>query len=329
MKVFDRLAKYRSFAPYLVMAFFLLSIVFSAIPATTGTLAGWIICAILGLIFVRVAFPRSYLYGLWLLVIYILSGVGVLFFNGVGLTGGQGIAVGILIEIIAIYILYHLIFQVKGLRDVGEGPYVPLGLWAIAAIVFFLFANGAFASLVTWAKGNGELTGYIALEGLLVFTFMFIMVRAEQCVLFLEEGAKAIRRTRTGVAAAKGRPVTTTWSRGRGARPRKGKKRPRGKKAAPAGGDCPICKGRLRMVERICPECGEVEKTAVCKTSSHIFLPCPSCGKANFHRRYRCKNCNARLKGAILCRECGVESDVEEWRTLKARPGKKKKKRSK
>ena len=84
-------------------------------------------------------------------------------------------------------------------------------------------------------------------------------------------------------------------------------------KGPAAVGSCPICRSRLRIVDRVCPECDHLEKTAACAKNGHLFVPCPSCGKANFHGDYRCKNCNSKLKEAILCRECGIESDLHEW----------------
>jgi hypothetical protein len=321
LKLFERLKGFQPLAPYLVIVFFIISIGFSSMPSEPAVLAAWLVTGLIGIIFIRVAFPRSYLYGLWLLVIYILAGVGVMFFNGVGLTGSQGIGVGILLEIVALYILYHLVFQVKGLRDIGEGPYVPLGLWSMAVFLFFVFSNGAFASLVRWSMIGGKLGGYIGFEVLLVLMVVFILVKAEQCVLYLEEGPKALRRTR-GVKA-KRRVIAVGRSKvGRRAKA-DSRKKARSKKAADVG-SCPICGSRLRIVDRVCPECDNLEKTAVCSKNGHLFLPCPSCGKANFHGDYRCKNCNSKLKGSILCRECGLESDLHEW-APKERRGRSKK----
>lgn len=315
MRLFDRMGTLRPLAPYLVLVFFIISVAFSALSSDPGAITMWVLFGLLGVIFLKVAFPRSYLYGLWLLTIYILAGVGVLFLNGVGLTGGQGIGVGILLEIIAIYIVYHLIFQVKGLRDIGEGPYVPLGLWSMAVILFFIFSNGAMASLVGWANADAmtaNLGNYVAFEVMIVLLVVFIFVKAEECVLYLEEGPRAIRDT---AGAPKHRPRSTRAARARTAARARSERRGKPKKVK-ADRSCPICRSELKVVRRKCPECSSKEETAVC-TTGHAFIPCPSCGTANFHGDYRCKNCNAKLSESILCTKCGTESDLQLWRKLK------------
>lgn len=315
-----RMTMLQPIAPYLVLFMFILSIVFSMFPMAGGYMLLWALTGLIGVYFLWVSFPRGLTYGLWLLAIYILSGFAAFLFYGFVLPGGQGIAIGMLLEVLAGYVVYNLILEVKGIRDVIEGPRVTLGLWTIAVVLFFLASNGAMGGLAFWVRSGGNLYGYAALEVIMTLLVLYIFTRTELCIQYMEEGPMAVRRIYE-------RPTSTLETstervirsaKGVATRTRKAITPTRKGKGVGLGvlEDCPLCSSRLKLVKRACPNCGGTESTAVCEKSGHVYIPCPSCGKASFHGDYRCKKCDAKLGEQILCRKCGKEADLVDWRAV-------------
>ena len=317
VSAWDRIMMLQPVAPIFVLVLFIISIALSALPKTSPNIILWALTGLGGVFFLRIAYPRAFGYGLWLLAIYVLSGFAMFFLNGLGLKGPQGIAVGLLLEVVAGYIVYQLLVEIKGVRDIGEGPYVPLGLWSLAVVLFFLLANGSIGSLAYWVKNGGNLYGYLGLEVLMSLVVLFVFSRAELCVIYLEEGPRAARRRAPEPTMALPEATDKVIQTARTVVTRTRKAITPGRRAVvKAEEKCPICGSHLRVVMRACPNCDEPESSAACRRSSHVFLPCPSCGRANFQGEYRCKGCNAKLTESILCRKCGKEADLVEWKTL-------------
>jgi hypothetical protein len=312
----DRIMGLQPVAPYIVLFMFIISIIFSVLARTNANLFLWGLFGVIGVYFLYVAFPRSFYYGLWLLGTYLLCGVGIFFLNGLILTGIQGLVIGFLLEILGAYIIYNLIVEVKGMRDTIEEKRIPLGLFSLGAYLFFFSVTGALGGLAYWIKHGGNLYGYVGLEVISVLLVLFVYDRMEVCALYFEEGPVMARRlaqkpavgleAQTQKVLRSAKVVVT--------RTRKAMN-PKGAKDAQqeAAEMCPICNSRFKVVMRSCPNCDEPERTAVCVKAGHVFIPCPSCGKANFNADYRCKKCNAKLSERIFCRKCGKEADLVEW----------------
>ena len=315
LSISERIKELQPVAPVIVLFTFILSIVFSVLSNTKPNLFLWGLFALIGVYFLYVAFPRSFYYGLWLFATYILSGVGAFFLAGFIVAGPQGIIIGLLLMVLGAYVIYNLIIEVKGMRDAIEGQRIPLGLFTLGSYLFFLSVAGALGGLAYWVRSGGKLYGYAALEIITVLLMLFVYDRMEVVVLYYEEGPVMARRLAqkqtvgqeaqkvlrsAKVVATKTRKVITH----------------KGATAPEATGEmCPICSSRLRVVLRACPNCEELERTAVCEKAGHVFIPCPTCGTANFHTDYRCKKCNAKLSERIFCRKCGKEADLVEWHT--------------
>ena len=312
----ERILRLQPVAPFIVLIMFVLSILFSVLSKSNAILFLWGFFGVIGVFFLYVAFPRSFYYGLWLLATYILCGVGIFFLNGLILTGTQGLVIGFLLEILGAYIIYNLIVEVKGMRDTIEGKRIPLGLFSLGAYLFFFSVNGALGGLAFWIKSGGTLYGYAILEVISVLLVLFVYDRAEVCALYFEEGPVMARRIAqkpaVGLEAQTQRVLRS--AKIVATRTRKAISHTGAKDAQQEAAEkCPICGSRLRVVMRSCPSCDEAERTAVCKKAGHVFIPCPSCGKANYHTDYRCKKCNAKLSERIFCRKCGKEADLVEW----------------
>ena len=302
-------------APYIVLFLFVLSIIFSVLPKTNANLLFWGLFGVIGIYFLYVAYPRAFYYGLWLLAMYILCGVGMFFLNGFILAGTQGLVIGFLLEILGAYIIYNLIVEIKMMRDNIEGQRIPLGLFSLGAYLFFFSVNGALGGLAYWVRSGGNLYGYAVLEIISVLLVLFVYDRMEVCALYYEEGPVMARRLAqkpaVGLEAQTQkvlRSAKVVVTKTRKAIIPTGTKTPQ-----EAAEKCPICGSRLKVVMRSCPNCDEQERTARCEKAGHVFIPCPSCGKANFHADYRCKKCNAKLNERIFCRKCGKEADLVEW----------------
>jgi len=318
----ERMEELQPVAPYIALLLFVISVIFSSFPSTAGYLFLWAMTGLAGVLFLRLAYPRGFSYGLWLLAIYILSGVGAFLISGFVLGGVQGIVIGLLLEILAIYTIYQLIVEIKGIRDAIEGPRVSLGLWTLAVVLFFLTANGAMGSLASWVRSGGNLYGYMALEMLAVLLVLFISARTEVCVFYFEEGPLALRRRAEppAVSLESSTEKVIRSARDVASRTRKAIAPSSKAKGAASGttGPCPLCSSPRKVVMRTCPNCGVAERTAVCDGSGHVFIPCPSCGRANYTGDYRCKKCDGKLGELILCRKCGKEADLGEWRVVGA-----------
>jgi hypothetical protein len=190
----ERIMGLQPVAPFIVLFMFVLSIVMSVLPKSNIDLFFWGLFGIIGIYFLYVAFPRSFYYGLWLLATYILCGVGIFFINGLILTGPQGIVIGLLLEVMAAYIIYNLIVEVKMMRDTIEGKRIPLGLFSLGSYLFFFSANGALGALAFWIKSGGNLYGYVILEVISVLLVLFVYDRMEICTMYYEEGPLMARR---------------------------------------------------------------------------------------------------------------------------------------
>jgi hypothetical protein len=284
------------------MALFFAAIASSATPMTSGNVLMWATFVILSIIAVYLAFPHTRFYGIWLLTVYILIGIGVIFINGIGLTGAQGIIVGFILEILAFYIAYNLVMQVKGLRNISRGPYVPLGLWSLSVILFVLFTNAAAQGFIMTVKGGDGIPAYISAEVVMVVLAVYILKKPEDVIIPFERE----------VVPEEMRPKTVREkARGRKAR----KPAVRAAKAARGTGMrvCPHCKKDLEVRDRICPSCGSETPVGFCSYTGHIIIPCPSCGKSVSYGSYRCKHCGAKVGESLFCTNCGNESGLGEW----------------
>jgi hypothetical protein len=295
--------KSQDLVPFIVIALFFAAIAASTTPMTAGNVLMWGTFIILGIIAIYMAFPHTRFYGIWLLSVYILIGVGVVFINGIGLSGVQGVIVGLILEVLAFYIAYNLVMQVKGLRDISDGAYIPLGLWSLCVVLFVIFTNVAAQGFVTSVKGGEGVTIYVSAEVVMAVIAVYILKKPESVIIPFEmevapadvRPAVARRKTRQG---AKKPVVDSTGVLG--AR----------REVARA---CPVCKKDLEMRERTCPSCGSDTQIGYCTYTGHIIIPCPSCGEGVTYGAYRCKSCGAKVGENLFCTNCGKESELKEW----------------
>lgn len=267
----------------------------SLAPAAYRT-ATWLLFALFALMCAYLAFPHMWPYALWLAGVYAGAALGLTLIAGRAdeLLGSRpaAIAIGALLELAALTLVYNLLLRVRTARAV-LGSTSPLGIWLLAALGFFALSNLAGAGWLAWSAGGSgaALAVYAASEALLALLLVYICWAPERLVW------QARRTAHITTVEAPARPLV---------------RRLVGRKET-ALRSCPACGAPLRSLSLRCPSCEAGATAGWCAAHESFLAPCPSCGAPTLSHERSCIKCGAPFPG-LMCPSCGKASPVREWR---------------
>jgi hypothetical protein len=274
---------------------------------------GWAVCGIFALIFITQAFPDVWNFTFWLAGIYVLSSLSMFAFLVFSDTYGTAVTfIGILAEVTSIGLAFYLILHFKKIRDEVSGitrgsaerdrvfleeRYIPLGLWALSVLLFWLFTNLSIWGWFRWADSGGSIAGYIGAEILILFLGLYILW---------------VPQTNFRWSAAVKQPSTL-------ARPLKSivvNRIPRTiiKSETARILDCPICGHDLNIEKRSCPNCDNIQNFYWCPRSEVFIKRCSYCSKTVSYKVTECPSCNRSLSNKATCSRCSKMNFVRDWK---------------
>jgi predicted RNA-binding Zn-ribbon protein involved in translation (DUF1610 family) len=275
----------------------------SALPSLYRTIM-WLFFAMMALLCFYMAFPHMWGYSLWLGGIYGLSVLGILFLLGRGeklnLSYGFAAAMGVLLELGALSLVYGMLIRIR-LARATLGVRVPLGLWLLGIVMFFLFSNAAGGIWATWAVGGSgaSLAGYAFLELMVAGLAVYACWAPESLWTAGHAHGEML-----DVKPEDSLPGAALLKRIVGK-----------KEELPA--KCPACGGSLKTVQLKCPSCGEANPAGWCASSEIYAAPCPSCGATITVGDKKCAKCGTALNG-LTCSHCKKASSLRNWDRAKA-----------
>ncbi len=234
----------------------------------------WIGGLLAALLFLFLAYPHVWMYGFWLAGIYGLVGGSVICLYSLGRINGWYRGLGVMGEVLAIYITYVLLRKTLILRDnLKEGNSSYLGLWSVSLLLFYVLSNLSFIAWFWWGMEIYPIHYYTAAEVVLILLALHILYIPEHFewepllhAVVLEENV------------------------------------------------CPHCGGTLQTERRKCPKCGEYNVIKYCPASEEFMVVCKNCKKLTPLGRERCIHCNSIQLAALKCTVCGKTAPINEWR---------------
>jgi hypothetical protein len=201
----------------------------------------------------------------------------------------------------------YLVLHVKGIRDevagitdksaasarldeeaFKKGRYVPLGIWSLSLLLFFIFTNTSAAGWYLWAAGEGSLGFYIVSELLLICIAIFALWTVQ-------------------TRFAWGEPPDIIPSISSFVQPRAAEA-PRGK----APKTCPVCNVPATVERRMCRSCGKERDMYWCSKSEHYLIQCPKCRRYTSFGREDCGHCGKAIPDTFAC-ACGARHPPRKW----------------
>jgi hypothetical protein len=298
-----------------IICFFIISLILSTIPGQIYLLL-WVLIGLFTIYFIRLTFPDVWNYIFWLLGIFVLNFLGMIALLPTRFTMGlQYSAAGFFVEIVSLLIAIRLIIRIKGIRDdisgvtdrpdgmerVREGVYIPLGLWAMAVIMFWLVSNISVYFWFNWSVGGWGLELYYTMNIILLISVVYILWHPQmnfdwgiETILLpskdLESGASVLARSQKIVPKIK---ETVTMVSGGSVR-------------------CPVCGARVVQERRSCPNCGRPRTFSWCKINEGFVVTCPHCKEQTSYGKKYCINCGKPINRLVRC-TCGVEHEINDW----------------
>ncbi|MCD6384009.1 MAG: hypothetical protein J7L88_06070, partial [Thermoplasmata archaeon] len=157
--------------------FLYLSLLFGLIGGKLSTV-GWLVFGILAFAFLYRSTPTFFFITWSLILIYAITffGVYLYFAPEVGIITRYVKPLGAVLVLVSFTILIRFILYFKDLRDylARDGRYVPVGLFSISAVLFFLFSLLSSFSWARWGTGGGGLALYTLSEVLLVPALIYL-----------------------------------------------------------------------------------------------------------------------------------------------------------
>lgn len=312
----------RDRAPILVALFFILSMMAGSQANNPFYVGLWVVFGVLGLVAIWWSFPNTYLYGTWLLFVYIFTNVGMVVLRSDLLSLPQAIGIFILFEGLAVYVMYNFILQVRTIRDLYRTPerHTPLGLWAVGVMGFFVLSNISAYSWVTWAFVGGSLDAYFVAEIVMVALIILIFWHPEKNIMEDVARTKAISKRRGPLARdVKGDVRTARADKATGSvkRAKDGTANEEVATGASAGaGDkCPVCGGKMVTEHRACPteKCLYEAPVGWCVTGEHYIVSCPECNKPHVYGEGTCPHCDVALVSGLACPSCSKMNPISDW----------------
>ena len=307
-----------------VIIFFILSMAMGIIGLSENIVYTvlWVLFGFFSLFCISKVFPDTWNYVFWLVLVYVFALLGMLCVLDLeALSGPLFLVLGVFLEIISSGIVLLLILHVKTIRDDISGvserseqvkdhrrkdaKYVPLGLWAIIVLGFWLFSNLSIYGWYLWASSEtqelGELGLYIFSEVMVLTLGLYILWlpqykfewRAEPIILS-EEPAESLRLFETI-------PEMLTRTR------------ERLEQKIPRPDKCPICGSKVAAENRKCAICGNEKVFDWCTVSEEYIVTCPHCKKPTSFGRDRCIACGKSIDQYIKCNKCGGMNNIDRW----------------
>lgn len=262
----------------------------------------WFIFGILALYCLYKAFFDMWIYGLHLVGIYIIAGIGVIILHQYLEDDFTKFMIGVLIELGALAICLKMIKDIWGVRrqrieeaqDKEEDTDIErfsLGNWYVMPFLFFILVN---VSLIDWSKWFNDdnfiyeglfLYGIaeVAIISVAIYTLWFPQKQLFTGIEFVEEHKIELALPKISI------PFVTKH-------PEK----------------CPTCGLELIVEQKKCPACGHEESFGYCPGSEAYIINCPNCkAPTSLSARY-CKECGEKITREIIC-DCGKKYPIRKW----------------
>ncbi len=307
--------------PVLVLACLFGSMYSGLYGGTTG-LIGWIALGAVGVLVIAKAFPNTWNYLFWFGFTYILVWGGhiLAFVHSVQSEDSASFlfVVGLALIFWGYGVIAYMIYHMKKIRDrlcglgQGEGEkkrqgYVPMGLWAAASIMFFVFANLSAYGWVIWALGEVDtLAYYIAGEALAILFMIYALWVPQHKLDWVSYYLDYPRTYDAKVeAGTKGMLKGLLTFKSKEREPVKEERAP---------GLCPRCGAKVVKRAKECPKCGNSMRFTYCPKEEGIIVLCPHCER---HVRYgsgECEYCGGKLSRLMVCPKCGYKGELRSWK---------------
>ncbi len=286
----------------------------------------WVLAVLGGGFLCIYAFPSvwRYLFYIGLLYVFVATGaIMPLFYLS---SAPLFIGWAFVFHVLGILVAYNLVkdvvnhrraYHMAAIKEGKEAPYVPIGLWLLALLVFILFTDFSMVGFSRWALAEESLALYLGSEVVLVGLVMYLLNVPERA--FGGKGADFVPRVSLREVTTETKKVAKKLVK----RPKLGRPAARVAKVAEAarrpkvlaGGtlECPACGHELAIDVRRCPECYRDNEFAWCPVSEHYIIPCPSCGKPTVYGEENCSHCGIPLTLAYKCPSCFKPTMLKEW----------------
>lgn len=261
----------------------------------------WFIFGLLALYCLYKAFFDMWIYGVQLMIIYIIAGTGAVILHQYMNDSFVIFLMGIVIELVALGICLTMIIDIWGVRkariaEAGEEVDMErfsLGIWYFMPFLFFVFVN---LSLIDWS--NFFENDYLIFNDLIIYGIAEIaIISCAIYILWLPQkqlftGIEFVEEQEPEFALPK-IPIPLLSKH-----PEK----------------CPTCGMELIIEERLCPTCGNKESFGYCPGSEAYIINCPNCkAPTSLGARY-CKDCGEKITREITC-DCGEKHPLRNWVT--------------
>ena len=277
------------------------------------------------------AFPSVWRYLIHLGLIYVFMAVGTvlpLFYLDLA---PLFIGALVLLHILAVLTAFNLIkdvnlsrraYHVAAAKDGKWAPYVPMGLWLLAVVLWMVLVDLSMWGFSSWAQHGASKAGYLASEVMIVLLIPYILDVPERA--FGGKGADFRPRVSLSEVGAETKKVMkklvtrSPKESSAAAVRRKGLLRRPPAAVAPrtmpeGAKSCPACGSDLRQDVRRCPECYKANDFAWCPVSEHYIIACPACGRPTVYGEDRCRHCGHGLAVEYACPSCGRATPLGRW----------------
>lgn len=257
------------------------------------SLPGWIIFGIIGFAFIYRATPNFFFITWSLILIYLITflGVYIYFAPEIGLFTGYLKPMGVVLVLLSFTLTSRFILYFKDLRDLiaMDGRYVPLGLFSVSALLFFILSLLSSYGWARWGTGGGGLALYTVSECLLIPSMLYLYYFPEMRLKAVKEEGEpppwAERVLRLAITLPRILPP------------------PR----------CPHCGRGMIRERRRCPGCGREANVLRCPGTRTIYKRCTECGGLTPLTRLTCIHCGAEVDERITCPWCGHAYPHHLW----------------
>ncbi len=298
-----------------IFCFFMIALILSTIKGQIY-IALWFLIGLFTLYFIRLTFPDVWNYVFWLLGIFILCFLAMLCMLQTRFTTGiHFYIIGFFAELGALAICVKLVLRIKGIRDdisgvtvrpkgfelPREAAYVPIGLWSLSVVVFWIISNLSVYYWYNWSVIGWNPGPYLVSNIFLLFSCIYILWHPQmnfdwgvETVLLpskdIKTGFGLITKSPKYLPTLKKRMTIT------------GKSKPK----------CPICGANMISEVRTCQACGKPRTFNWCKINEGFVVTCPYCKSQTSYGKKYCIKCGKPINRLVRC-SCGAEHEIKDW----------------
>ena len=312
---------------YMAGAFlaFLISIA-SGVSDMRWATPAWVIMGLIGAFLCLYAFPSVWRYLVHLGLIYFLIAIGAiapLFYLE---RAPLWIGWAFVFHIAGLLVAYNLVkdvnlsrraYHMAAMSEEKTAPYVPMGLWLLALLVFILLTDVSMYGFSLWARQGASIALYVVSEVIIIGLLLYLLNVPERA--FGGKGRDFVPRVSiTEMTSETKKVVKKLVKRSSGMKAAKRAAKVAHEKLRPkvlAGGtlECPVCSSELAIDRRRCPECYRENEFAWCPVSEHYIIPCPACGKPTVYGEDACSHCGQPLTIDYKCPQCLKSTPLNRW----------------